>query len=229
MEVLPTTPTFLRMLLAGGFLEGGVPGSLRIVTYGAERMDPVTLRDVARLLPGVDLRQTYGLSELGILRVRSRARDSLFMRIGGEGVATRVVDGVLQIRAEHRMLGYLNHASPFDADGWYDTGDLVETDGDDLRIIGRRDEIINVGGMKVHPSQIESEALACAGVCQARARGIDNPITGQHIELVCEATPDTELTGKEIRRFLRERLPREFVPHRVRVGSVERTHRFKSR
>ena len=62
-------------------------------------MDQPTLDELCKLLPQVDFRQTFGMSELGILRVKSEARDSLFMKIGGEGVETRVVNNVLQIRS----------------------------------------------------------------------------------------------------------------------------------
>ena len=91
-----------------GLIPEKVPASLRIITYGTERMDQPTLDQLCQLLPDVDFRQTLGMSELGIVRVKSEARDSLFMKVGGEGVETRTVDGVLQIRSANRMLGYLN-------------------------------------------------------------------------------------------------------------------------
>src|SRR5262245_42508456 len=89
VEVLPTTPTFLRLMLMHGAVPDGVPASLKIITYGTERMDQPTLAELCRLLPHVDFRQTYGTSELGVLRVKSEARDSLYMKVGGEGVETR--------------------------------------------------------------------------------------------------------------------------------------------
>src|SRR5262249_5821258 len=121
VEVLPTTPTFLRLMLINGAVPDMAPPCLKIITYGTERMDQPTLNGLRRLLPEVDFRQTFGTSELGVLRVKSEARNSLFMKIGGEGVETRVVDNVLQIRSQTRMLGYLNAPSPFDDDSWYDT------------------------------------------------------------------------------------------------------------
>ena len=90
VEVLPTTPTFLRMMLMSGAIPDRVPRSLKVITYGTERMDQPTLDELCKLLPEVDFRQTFGMSELGIVRVKSKARDSLFMKIGGEGVETRV-------------------------------------------------------------------------------------------------------------------------------------------
>ena len=89
IEVLPTTPTFLRMMLMSGLIPEKMPESLKIITYGTERMDQPTLDALCKILPNIDFRQTFGMSELGIVRVKSKSRDSLFMKIGGEGVKTR--------------------------------------------------------------------------------------------------------------------------------------------
>ena len=78
-------------------------------------MDQPTLDALCELLPNIDFRQTFGMSELGIVRVKSEARNSLFMKVGGEGVETRVVDSA-EIRSQTRMLGYLNADSPFDGE-----------------------------------------------------------------------------------------------------------------
>jgi long-chain acyl-CoA synthetase len=53
------------------------------------------------------------------------------------------------------MLGYLNATSPFDREGWMNTQDLVEVDGEFVRILGRKSEMINVGGKQVHPIEVE--------------------------------------------------------------------------
>src|SRR5260370_10855797 len=100
-------------------------------------MPESTLRRFHSSLPHINLQQTYGLSEVGILRSRSRSSDSLWVQVGGEGYQTRVVNGTLQIKAQSAMLGYLNAPSPFTADGWLDTGDAVEGDCDYIQILGR--------------------------------------------------------------------------------------------
>jgi long-chain acyl-CoA synthetase len=123
------------------------------------------------------------MSELGIVRVKSEARDSLFMKIGGEGVETRVIDNVLEIRSKTRMVGYLNADSPFDSDGWYNSKDIVEERNGYYKITGRTSEVINVGGLKFMPSEVERVALQFAGVELVKAEGKPNPITGQHVEL----------------------------------------------
>lgn len=227
VEALPTTPTFLRMMLMSGAVPDKVPPCLKIITYGTERMDQPTLDELCRLLPDVDFRQTFGMSELGIVRVKSRSRDSLFMRIGGEGVETRVVDGVLQIRSRTRMLGYLNAPSPFDPDGWYDTKDVVEEEDGYYRITGRTSEIINVGGLKFMAADVERVALGFPGVSLASAYAKENPITGQHVELTVEPKEGKTLDKADLLGYLKNRLPSHMVPKRVRIERVDIGHRFK--
>src|SRR5262249_7446361 len=147
-EILPTSPSFLNLLLLSGAYRDYDLSSLRIVTYGTELMPATTLSRLREALPGVDLRQTYGLSEVGILQSKSRPDGSLWLKVGGKGYETKVVDGVLWIRAESAMMGYLNAPPAIDEEGWFNTNDVVEQDGEWLRFLGRRSEIINVGGVK---------------------------------------------------------------------------------
>ena len=227
VEVLPTTPTFLRMMLMSGAVPGKVPDCLKVITYGTERMDQPTLDELCKLLPLVDFRQTFGMSELGILRVKSEARNSLYMKVGGEGVETRVVEGVLQIRSSSRMLGYLNADSPFDAEGWYDTKDVVEVKDDFYKVTGRISDVINVGGLKFMASEVERAALQFPNVSLVKATPQSNPITGQHVELLVQSTTDGAVDKVALLDFLKDRLQSHMVPKRVRIEKVVVGHRFK--
>lgn len=228
VELLPTTPTFLRMMLLAGVFDSLEFPDLRVVTYGTERMDQGTLDRLAAKLPNVDLRQTYGLSELGVFQVKSKARDSLWMQIGGKGIETRIVDDVLHIRSENRMLGYLNAPSPF-VDGWYDTGDIVETEGDYIKVVGRAKEILNVGGLKILPGEVERVALLHPDVLRAKVIGVPNPITGQHIEVTVEPREGATLDRRAMMSHFRAHLQKQLSPHKVTIGPVEVSHRFKKR
>src|SRR5215510_2453297 len=126
VQLLPTSPTFINLLLVSEAYRRHDLSSLELVTYGTEPMHESTLRRFHELYPRIRLQQTYGLSEVGILRSRSRASDSLWVRIGGEGYETRVVDDMLEIKAKSAMLGYLNAPSPFTEDGWFKTYDVVQ-------------------------------------------------------------------------------------------------------
>lgn len=227
VEVLPATPTFLRMMLMSGAVPDKVPACLKLITYGTERMDQPTLDALCALLPAVDFRQTFGMSELGILRVKSEARDSLFMKVGGEGVETRVADGVLQIRSSSRMLGYLNADSPFDAEGWYDTKDIVEVKGGYVKVTGRTSDVINVGGLKFMASEVERVALTLPNVSMVKVLAKQNPFTGQHVEMIVQPVSEAGVDKDAWMAALKEKLQPHMVPKRIRVESVAVGHRFK--
>lgn len=227
VEVLPTTPTFLRMMLMSGLVPEMIPRSLRVITYGTERMDQPTLDALCELLPSVDFRQTFGMSELGIVRVKSEARNSLFMKVGGEGVETRVVDNVLEIRSQTRMLGYLNAESPFDNEGWYNTKDIVEERDGYYKVVGRTSEVINVGGLKFMASEVERVVLQYANVELAKVEAKPNPITGQHVELTVQPIMNRNLDKVDLKTFLAEQLPDHMMPKRLKVAPVSVGHRFK--
>jgi acyl-coenzyme A synthetase/AMP-(fatty) acid ligase len=228
VELLPTTPTFLRMMLLAGVFDTMKFPDLRVITYGTERMDQGTLDRLCDKLPDVDFRQTYGLSELGVFQVKSKARNSLWMQIGGKGIETKIVEGVLHIRSDNRMLGYLNAPSPF-VDGWYDTGDIVEQDGDYIKVVGRAKEVLNVGGLKILPGEVERVALLHPDVLRAKVTGVANPITGQHIEVVVEPREGVTLDRRAMMTHFRSHLVKQLSPHRVTIGKVEVSHRFKKR
>ena len=167
------------------------------------------------------------MSELGIVRVKSEARDSLFMKVGGDGVETRVVDSVLQIRSESRMLGYLNASSPFDSEGWYDTKDVVEVKNEYYKVVGRISDIINVGGLKFMASDVERVALSYSNVSLVKAYAKQNPITGQHVELLVQPTSEGAVDRGALMAFLKSKLQPHMVPKRIRIEDISVGHRFK--
>ena len=180
-ELLPTTPTFLNMLLISGAWRSYDLSTVRLITYGTEPMPEGVLRRVREIFPQAAIKQTYGLSEVGVLRSQSPDPSSLWVRIGGDGFETRVVDGVLHIRSRSSMVGYLNAPSPIDADGWMNTGDLVEENGGLIRFIGRTSEIINVGGQKVFPAEVEAVLLEVDNIIEATVFGVRHPLLGQAV------------------------------------------------
>jgi long-chain acyl-CoA synthetase len=214
VELLPASPTFLNLLLLSEAAARHDLSSLRRITYGTEMMPQRLLEAVRAAWPQVELQQTYGMSELGILRSKSKSSDSLWMRIGGEGVETEVRDGVLWVRTRSAMLGYLNAAAPFDADGWFNTGDAVEVDGDLVRFLGRKAEIINVGGLKVHPAEVENVLLELDNVADAAVYAASNAITGQVVAVRIQLRRPEDAAGfrKRLRQFCESRLSRHATP-----------------
>tara|TARA_B100000886_G_scaffold339163_1_gene303807 strand:- start:476 stop:1786 length:1311 start_codon:yes stop_codon:yes gene_type:complete len=230
IELLPTTPTFLRMLSLYPEVERKISHTLKIISYGTERMDQPTLNKLCSQFPNVDFRQTYGMSELGILRIKSEARNSLFMEVGGEGIERKVVDNILFLKSANKMLGYLNAPSPFDEDGWYNTKDIVEIkEGKYLKIIGRDSEIINVAGLKFMPYEIEFEFLKIEGIKYAKAIGKNNPITGQHVEVEIELDKNLNksINKIDILEKLKNVLPKHMIPAKISIKERKLSHRYK--
>lgn len=229
-QVLPTSPTFLNLLLMSEAWRDYNLSSLQLITYGTEAMPQATLRKLNEIFPHIRFLQTYGLSELGILRSKSRSSDSLWVKVGGEDYETRIVAGMLHIRAKSSMVGYLNAPSPFDEDGWFNTQDEVEVEGEWLRFKGRKSDIINVGGEKVYPAEVESVILDVDNVIDTTVSKEPHPITGNIVVAnIALRTPEQPReVARRVQAYCLTRLPRYKVPVKVYVAEFNRvTERFK--
>jgi len=230
VELLPTSPTFLNMILISEVYKKYNLESLKIVTYGTEAMPEYTLKKFHDLFPKVQFKQTYGLSELGIMRSKSKSSNSLWMKVGGEDYQTKIKDGVLYIKAKTAMLGYLNAPSPFDDDGWFNTQDRVEKDGEWIKILGRETDIINVGGQKVYPAEIESVLLELDNIVEVSAYGVSNPIMGNVVAARINLNQNEELFSlkKRIRNFCKNRLESFKIPAVIKITDKKQiSNRFK--
>lgn len=234
VRVLPASPTFLNLILMGGFHELHDLSSLRLITYGTEPMPDQLLRRVRAAFPRARLLQTFGTSETGIAGTQSASSESTYFRIDDADYEYRIVDGELHLRTKTQFLGYLNADNGvITDDGWFRTGDLVEeAENGYLRIRGRAKEVINVGGEKVLPVELESILLENPLVADCVVYGEPNAITGQ---MVCaDIRPSRPIDKAELRReihaFLSPRVERFKVPGRLRlVEDVEASERFKKK
>jgi acyl-coenzyme A synthetase/AMP-(fatty) acid ligase len=232
IELLPASPTFLNLLILSESYKNHDLSSLKLITYGTEPMPENTLKRIKEIFHSVKLQQTYGLIELGVLRSKSKSDDSLWVKIGGEGYSTRVVDGILQIKAKSAMLGYLNAPSPFTEDGYFITGDAVNVDGDYLKILGRKSELINVGGEKVYPAEVENVIIQFQNVSDATVFGEKNPITGNIVcaKIGLKNPVDKKEFVKNLKNHCRERLQSYKVPVKIIItNEIQHTGRFKKK
>jgi long-chain acyl-CoA synthetase len=223
VHTLPTSPTFLNLFLISGVWQQRDLSSLQVIAYGTEPMPESTLKRLHEVFPQVALVQTYGMSELGVLRSRSRDSESLWIKFTGEGFETKVVDGVLWVKAQTAMLGYLNAPDLFDADGWLNTQDTVEVDGEYLRILGRASDLINVGGQKVYPAEVENALLQLDNVQDVAVFGKAHPMMGQVVAArfnLIQPEP-LDLFKRRMNAFCRERLAKYQIPVLVELASAE--------
>ena len=232
IAVLPSSPTFLNLILINRSYEKYDLSSLRMITYGTETMPEGLLNRLKAVFSKVKLLQTFGTSETGIAATSSKSSSSTFMKIDDENLEYKIVDNELWLRSKTQILGYLNRSmESFTNDGWFKTGDLVELDNEGfIRIIGRNKEIINVGGQKVLPSEVESVLLGMDEIEDCLVYGEQNAITGQSVSCDVVLKHGIDDSGFKIlvRKFCKDKLDSFKIPTRVNVVQyTEFTERFK--
>ena len=232
IAVLPSSPTFLNLILINRSYEKYDLSSLRMITYGTETMPEGLLGRLKAVFSKVKFLQTFGTSETGIAATSSKSSSSTFMKIDDENLEYKIVDNELWLRSKTQILGYLNRSmESFTNDGWFKTGDLVELDNEGfIKIIGRNKEIINVGGQKVLPSEVESVLLGMDEIEDCLVYGEQNAITGQSVSCDVVLKSGVEADGFKIlvRKFCKDKLDNFKIPTRVNVvQKTEFTERFK--
>ncbi len=203
VHVLPSTPTFLNMMLMAKVNEKFDLKSLKMITYGTETMPESVLLNLKRTFPRTRLMQTFGTSETGIAKTTSRSSDSLEIKLDDPNTEYKIVNNELWLRSKTQVVGYLNaDMSSFTSDGWFQTGDLVEVFDDNfIKIVGRSKEVINVGGEKVLPAEVESIILELDIVGDCMVYAEKNSITGQMVAV--QIVLSTEIEEKEAKKLIR--------------------------
>lgn len=230
IELLPVTPSFLNILLYSRAYEKYDLSSLKIISYGTEPVYESTLKTLMGLFPKIKFKQLYGLTETGIIECKSKDSDSRWIKIGGENCKTKIKENILFIKNNSTILGFLNAESLIDDEGWYNTNDRVEQDGDWIKIIGRDSEIINVGGQKVFPVEIESVLLEMENVIDVSVSAYKNPILGEVVKAIVilkEKESISELK-KRIQKYCLSKIDSYKIPVYVEIVSDKLfTERFK--
>ena len=228
VEVLPTSPTFLNLLLLSGCLEQYDLSSLKAITFGSEPMPDSVLQRLQAQFPTVRLVQKYGVTELGSPRSEVAENDMQWMTLLDDEM--RVVDGMLELRASSAMLGYLNAPSPFTEDGWFQTGDRVEVREGYVRVLGRDSDVINVGGEKVYPAEVENILQQLDGVEDVVVKGVANPLTGNMVQATVKLAQEEtrQAFTQRMAAFCQDKLAHYKIPQKV-VLQKEFSHseRFK--
>jgi acyl-coenzyme A synthetase/AMP-(fatty) acid ligase len=174
------TPSHWRKLLMSGAADRFTP---RYVRLSGEIADQAVLDGLKQAFPAASIGHAYASTEAGVGFAVNDGREGFPASLigqGRDGVDMKVVDGSLRIRSKRAAHAYVgrNAAALTDADGFVDTGDMVELRGDRYYFVGRRGGIINVGGLKVHPEEIEAVINRHPEVRMSRAKSRRSPITG---------------------------------------------------
>jgi acyl-CoA synthetase (AMP-forming)/AMP-acid ligase II len=207
------TPTYWRFVLAQMHADGGPVPELRQITLGGEAVPPGLIEELEKSFPAAKVSQVYAASEFGATgSVRDKRNGlplSVLDRADDAEVQMKIVDGELWVRSSVGMLGYYGEDA-VDPDGWRASGDLVEVEGDRILFRGRNSDIINVGGVKVHPLPVEERISAVPGVAMARVFGRPNRMTGAivAVEVVAQKGPDGAEVSEEQLESIEEAIRR---------------------
>lgn len=203
-------------------------GSLRFVMCGAAYL-PEELRLAAQSLLGVPILEFYGISEAGVMAAnpvppgRTKA-GTVGLPAPGE---LRIVDaegrplphgsaGQIALSGPGVMPGYVGCGDGDFRDGWLLTGDLGRIDEDGyLTVVGRLKDVINRGGEKVFPYEIEKAMLEHPAVLEAAAFGVPHPRLGENVAAAAVLKPGSAVSEQELKRFLAARLAGFKLPRRI--------------
>jgi acyl-CoA synthetase (AMP-forming)/AMP-acid ligase II len=220
------TPSHWRRALMSGAATRMAP---RYVRMSGEIADQAIIDRLRATFPDADVAHAFASTEAG---VAFDVGDGLagfpagYIGRGGD-VEMRVAGGSLRIRSNRNALGYLGDgvAPLLDTDGFVDTGDEVELRDGRYHFVGRRGGVINIGGQKVHPEEIEAVINRHPGVRMSLVKARKSPITGAIVvaDVVAAAEPaDADALKREILGECRAALARFKVPASIRlVAAIE--------
>ncbi len=200
------------------------------VRLSGEIADQAILNHLGTTYPQAGIAHAFASTEAGVAFSVTDGLAGFPASLMGDGtdVKMRVEEDTLRIRSSRIAHRYLdNQAKPLrDVDGFVDTGDALELRGDRYYFAGRRDGVINIGGLKVHPEEVEAVINRHPQVQMSLVRTRKSPITGALVVaevLLKPALPNGNgQAGKledEILQFCRGMLPRHKVPAVIRVVS----------
>jgi acyl-coenzyme A synthetase/AMP-(fatty) acid ligase len=211
------TPSHWRKLLMSGSAASFKP---RYVRLSGEIADQAVLDGLAQTFPSASVGHAYASTEAGVGFAVNDGREGFPASLIGanrDGVEMKVVDGSLRIRSKRAAHAYVGKAAAAltDADGFVDTGDMVELRNDRYYFVGRRGGIINIGGLKVHPEEIEAVINRHASVRMSRAKSRRSPITGAIVVADVILTAGSADRAKEIRDEILSDCRASLASHKV--------------
>jgi acyl-CoA synthetase (AMP-forming)/AMP-acid ligase II len=211
------TPSHWRKLLMSGSAAGFTP---RYVRLSGEIADQAVLDGLAQAFPDASVGHAYASTEAGVGFAVNDGREGFPASLIGpnrDGVEMKVVDGSLRIRSKRAAHSYVGRqaAALTDAEGFVDTGDMVELRDDRYYFVGRRGGIINIGGLKVHPEEIEAVINRHAEVRMSCAKSRRSPITGSIVVADVILTAGSAERIKEIREEILTNCRASLASHKV--------------
>lgn len=215
VDAISGTPTWWRILINGWPPKLARPKLIQ-ATLGGELVSQPIIDLVREAFDPEHLTHIYASTETGTAIVVSDGREGFptsFLDESGK-VGLRVRDGMLEVRSTRAMKHYVGtDQQDVVVDGWLRTKDRIDVRGDRCYFAGREDGLINIGGMKVMPEEVEAALSEVPGVRDCAVYARRNPLMGA---LLVADVVAAGLTAETIRSTLGSRLPAFKVPQHIR-------------
>lgn len=216
---LSATPTLWRKLL---MLPEAALLAPQQVTLGGEIADAGILKALGVRYPGARITHIYASTEAGVGFSVKDGRPGIPASYLGDGIGgarLRVRGGELWIRPPGDDHWSRADHIESDAEGYLRTGDLVREDGDRVYFLGRDSSVINIGGTKVHPEDVEAIINEHPDVAAAQVSSRPNPLVGALLTLTVapNAGIDAVAFKASVKQWCKDRLPREAQPATIKV------------
>ena len=216
------TPSHWRGALMGSSARRIAP---RYIRMSGEIADQAILDSLRAFYPETGIAHAFASTEAGVAFEVGDGLEGFPARLIGQpgaSVELKIEDGSLRIRSARTATRYLGGASEplADKDGFVDTRDMVELRGDRYYFVGRRDGVINVGGLKVHPEEVEAVINRHPGVRMSLVKARKNPFTGAVVvaDVVAKSKPDQSGAKEEpqdLKNDILQICRRALAPHKV--------------
>jgi len=214
VTAISATPTFWRYALLNLTEDALSAACLQSITLGGEIVDQAILDELKATFPHAAIRHIYASSEAGASIVTRDGRAGFPVEVlkrDRRGVGVRIEGGKLFIRSR-----FSSAAAAGKADDWLDTGDLVEIRDNRVHFLGREgSDMVNVGGLKAFPAEIEAALLRHPSVQWAHVYARRAPLVGNlpAAKVVLRGEEPTKSDAEaELKAYLRSSLPEHAVP-----------------
>lgn len=216
---ISATPTFYRLLLPSDHIFDSVLN----LTSGGEKFDSNTLQKLNQMFPNSRIRNVYASTEAGALFA---SKDDVFYIKPEISHLIKIINNELYLHGS--LIGESDNLEL--VNGWYQTGDIINVISNNpyaFRFVSRKNEVINTGGYKVNPSEVEDVIRQCNGVIDVSVFGKKNSLLGNIV--ICHVVRyDVSLTEKKIRLFLNDKLQEFKIPRIISfVNSLKTTRSGK--
>jgi len=230
IEVFPTSPSYINLLLLEDSFNQKFLSDLQVITFGSERITQYTLKNLQKKFESVRIVQKYGITEMGSPYVICNENDPSWIKIDKRNTEYKIENSTLYLKSNSSMLGYIFEDRCEHFNGWFNTQDKVEVDGEWIKILGRETDIINVGGQKVYPAEVESVLLGMDNIREVSVFAKDNPIMGKIVAAKINLEDDEPVNSlkKRIRKYCKNRLESFKIPVHIEITQENQvSDRFK--